>query len=149
MLALPWRLGTAAIVHARSCTLNGCVHTCLDANARASGPSTRVSHSNKALRDIVQFVDFSCDPDRLARETLREVLTAAFIENLNLINRSLHRSIALQLPNQVLEYMKYKKFKPPGCDVDLHAPPDTPGVRKQPDIEDHAAEAAKVSHNGT
>ena len=82
MLALPWRLGTAAIVHARSCTLNGCVHTCLDANARASGPSTRVSHSNKALRDIVQFVDFSRlggDPNRLSMEALSEVLSVTLI----------------------------------------------------------------------
>lgn len=54
---------------------------------------------NRALRDIVQFVDFSRlggDPNRLSIEALSE------------------------LPDQVLSYMQYKSFKPPRRDVDLY-----------------------------
>ena len=56
-----------------------CVHACVGTSTYVPTP---VAHSNKALRDIVQFVDFSRlggDPNRLSMEALSEVLSVTLI----------------------------------------------------------------------
>ena len=85
-------------------------------------------------------------------EALSEVLTVTSIKPAP--DQCLpHLSIAPQLPNQVLEYMQYKKFKAPSRDaVDLHAQSQERALareeclseRKESDVEAHAAEAGKV-----